>query len=126
MGSGYRDLVLWQKAMDLVERVYRASEDFPPPERYGLTAQLRRAAVSVPSNVAEGQGRRRRREFLKYLSIAYGSLMELETQIEIARRLEYLGQGPSDELFGATAETGRLLNGLIASLSRDANPSTDN
>jgi four helix bundle protein len=85
----YSDLIAWQKAMDLVVRVYEATESFPPKERYGLTNQLRRASVSVLSNIAEGQGRRTTRDFLRCLSIASGSLQELETQLIIASRLNY-------------------------------------
>ncbi len=80
----YADLIAWQKAMDLVEETYRVSARFPKEEIYGLTSQLRRSAVSIPSNIAEGQGRRTKQEFTHYLSIAYGSLRELETQILIA------------------------------------------
>lgn len=76
----YRELIVWQKAMNLAEEVYRVSRSFPREEIYGLTSQLRRAAVSIPSNVAEGQGRRTTADFLRHLSIAYGSLLELETR----------------------------------------------
>lgn len=104
----YSDLIVWQKAMDLVEAVYRV---FPKEEVYGLTAQLRRAAVSVPSNIAEGQGRRSTREFLHYLSIAHGSLRELETQLLIAARLGYCDAAEQENLTEITAEVGRLING---------------
>src|SRR5260370_41920494 len=86
----YSELIVWQKAMDLTEEVYTETQHFPKEEIYGLTSQLRRAAVSVPSNIAEGQGRKSTSEFLHYLSIAYGSLMEVETQILIAARLAYI------------------------------------
>jgi four helix bundle protein len=115
----YRDLVAWQKAMDTVELVYRASERFPTSEMYGLTSQIRRAAVSIPSNIAEGQGRRGTKDFLKFLSIAYGSLLEVETQTQISERLGYLGHDDCNRLLDATAEVGRLLNGLMNSLSTD-------
>lgn len=115
----YRDLVAWQKAMDTVELVYRASERFPKSEMYGLTSQIRRDAVSVPSNIAEGQGRKSTKDFLKFLSIAYGSLLEIETQGQISERLGYLSHDDCDRLLDATAEVGRLLNGLINSLSLD-------
>ena len=85
----YRELIVWQKAMDLVMRVYEATECFPQRELFGLTNQLRRAAVSIPSNIAEGQGRNTTADFLRFLSIARGSLQELETQILIASRLRY-------------------------------------
>ncbi len=83
-GKNYRDLIAWQKAMDLIEQVYRATASFPKEEVYGLTSQARRSAVSIPSNIAEGQGRRTTGEFLHQLSVAHGSLRELETQILIA------------------------------------------
>src|SRR6476659_1156091 len=86
----YQDLVAWQKAMDLVELVYGATRGFPREEVYGLTSQVRRAAVSVPSNIAEGQGRASTKEFLHHLSIARGSLFEVETQVLVAQRLGYL------------------------------------
>src|SRR5215470_4196259 len=85
----YSELIAWQKAMDLVQAIYKATERFPKEEIYGLTSQIRRASVSVPSNIAEGQGRKSTNEFLHHLSIAYGSLMEVETQVLIAERLNY-------------------------------------
>ena len=114
----YSDLVAWQKAMDLVVRVYEVTEKFPPRERFGLTNQLRRAVVSVPSNIAEGQGRHATRDFLRCLSIAYGSLQEVETQLIIARRLGYLEEEFRGSLFDLTGEVARLINGLMNSLSR--------
>src|SRR4051794_5130461 len=89
----YRDLVAWQKAMDLVAEVYRASRGFPSEELYGLTNQVRRASVSIPSNIAEGEGRGTNAEFVRFLRIAYGSLREVETQLLIAERLGYLSPG---------------------------------
>ena len=114
----YSDLVAWQKAMDLVVRVYEVTEEFPPRERFGLTNQLRRAVVSVASNIAEGQGRHATRDFLRCLSIAYGSLQEVETQLIIARRLGYLEEEFRSRLFDLTGEVARLINGLMNSLSR--------
>jgi len=113
----YKDLIAWQKAMDLVELVYRHSSNFPKEEQYGLTSQLRRAVVSVPSNIAEGQGRSTTADFLRFLTIARGSLFESETQIMISERLNYLTNQQSSELADLIAETGRLINGLINSLS---------
>ena len=115
--KNYQELIVWQKAMDLVEEVYIASKSFPREEIYGLTSQLRRAAVSIPSNIAEGQGRRTTPDFLRHLSIAYGSLREVETQILIATRLGYLAQGKCQDVMRITGEVGRLLNGLMASLA---------
>ena len=115
-GQNYRDLLAWQRAMDVVEAVYKSSAKWPKEEQYGLTSQVRRAAVSVPSNIAEGQGRRGRPEFLRYLNIAHGSLREVETQILIAKRLEYLKQEQTEGLLEQAAEVGRLVQGLIRSL----------
>ena len=115
--KNYQDLIAWQKSMDLVEEVYRSSRDFPREEMYGLTSQIRRAAVSIPSNIAEGQGRRTTADFLRHLSIAYGSLREVETQILIAKRLNYIAQKRLEEVMKLAGEVGRLLNGLMASLT---------
>lgn len=112
----FRELKVWQKAMDLVELIYRVSAGFPREEMYGLSIQMRRAAVSVPSNIAEGQGRRTTRDFLNFLSIAHGSLRELETQITIAERLKYLSPERTSPLYDLASEVGRLLNGLTRAL----------
>jgi four helix bundle protein len=114
--KNYQELIAWQKARDLVEEVYIASKTFPREEIYGLRSQVRRAAISIPSNIAEGQGRRTTPDFLRHLSIAYGSLREVETQILIATRLRYLVQGKCQDVMKITGEVGRLLNGLMASL----------
>ena len=114
----YRELIVWQKAMNLVEAVYRATDHFPKTEIYGLTSQVRRAAVSIPSNIAEGQGRSTTRDFLYFLSVTQGSLMEVETQITIAQRLSYIEKRLETELLESTAEVGRLLNGLCNSLNK--------
>lgn len=116
--KNYQELIVWQKAMDLVEEVYKASRTFPREEIYGLTSQIRRAAVSVPSNIAEGQGRRTTADFLRHLSIAHGSLREVETQILIAERLKYVTRGTCQEVMNLAGEVGRLLNGLINSLAK--------
>ncbi|MGA2373666.1 MAG: four helix bundle protein [Candidatus Korobacteraceae bacterium] len=116
MGKSYRDLVAWQRAMDLVTSVYRITASFPREEIYGLTSQLRRAAVSIPSNIAEGQGRRGAAEFRHFLRQANGSLMELETQVLIAERLCYMPPDKASEFLQSAAEVGKILNGLIASL----------
>ena len=115
--KNYQELIVWQRAMDLVEEVYKSSRDFPREEIYGLTSQIRRAAVSVPSNIAEGQGRRTTSDFLRHLSIAYGSLSEVETQLLIAGRLKYIAQARLSLVMNRAAEVGRLLNGLMASLA---------
>jgi len=112
--KGHRDLVVWQKAMTLVTDVYQVTRGFPKEEPYGLTAQLRRAAVSVPSNLAEGHGRNSRKEFHHFVGQARGSLTELETQLEIATNLGYFSQAKASELLARASEIARMLNGLRA------------
>jgi four helix bundle protein len=112
----YRELEVWQTGMTLVERCYEATRSFPLDERFGLTAQLRRAAISIPSNVAEGACRRTTPAYINHVSIALGSHGELETCIEIACRLGYLVTSAGDELMKVSDTTGRLLNGLLRSL----------
>jgi len=113
-------LIAWQKAMDLVEEVYKITKGFPREETYGLVSQLRRAAVSVPSNIAEGHSRYGAREFAHCLSIAHGSLSEVETQLEIARRLAYVTSEQQARARDLLAETGRVINGLLNSLGKNA------
>jgi four helix bundle protein len=119
-GKNYTDLIAWQKAMVLVETVYRASCKFPREEIYGLTSQLRRAAVSVPANIAEGQGRQSKSNFRHFLKIAHGSLREVETLILISGRLGYIDAESGANLLSSTEEIGRLINGLIRSIDREA------
>ena len=102
--KSYRDLETWQVAMELVVEVYRVTKIFPKEELYGLTNQLKRAAVSIPSNIAEGQGRDSTKEFLPHLSMAYRSLCEVETQLMIAQRLGYLDQQNADKLTAKAAK----------------------
>lgn len=116
--KSYRDLETWQKAIELVEEVYKETKLFPKEEQYGLVSQMRRAAVSIPSNIAEGQGRDSTNEFLRFLSIAYGSLCELGTQIIISRRLEYINSQSYERLEDMVARVGRMVNGLSNSLRR--------
>ena len=111
--SSYRDLRIWQEAVDLALQVYRVTTGFPKHELYGLSSQMRRAAVSVASNIAEGKGRNTDRDFGKFLFQARGSLLELQTQIAIARGLEYLPEQESSALSGDADALGRGLNGLI-------------
>ncbi len=115
-GQSYRELIAWQKAMKLVTDVYKIAETFPKVEVFGLASQLKRAIVSVPSNIAEGQGRDSTKEFIHHLSISYGSLMESETQIQIASNLGYISQLEADRVIDQAAEVGRLVNGLSRSL----------
>ena len=116
--SSYRDLVAWQRAMELVTSVYRRTDDFPQREIYGLTNQIRRSAVSVASNIAEGKGRRSKKEYVQFLCRARGSLFELETQLEIAKNLEYLTESEYGSLREQAAAAARPLNGLITSVER--------
>ena len=116
MLQSYRDLLAWQKAMELAALVYRLTESFPKREVYGLAAQIRRAGVSVPSNIAEGYGRGGRREYLQFLLIAQGSLKELETQTILAQRLAYATQAQAGRILLAAEVAGKLLGGLIRSL----------
>lgn len=112
----YRELEVWQVGMTLVEKIYAATKSFPPDERFGLTSELRRAAVSIPSNVAEGACRKTTPTYINHVSIALGSHGELETCVEIALRLRYLSAKAKDELMIVADSTGRLLNGLLHSL----------
>jgi four helix bundle protein len=112
----FRDLVVWQKAIDLVTEIYRVTQQFPKEEMFGLISQLRRAAVSVPSNIAEGQGRLTEKEFRQFLGNARGSLSEVDTQIIISKNLGYLDESDFKKLSTMIAEVGRVLNGLISSV----------
>lgn len=114
----YRELIAWQKAIDLVEEVYRTSALFPKEECFTLTQQIRRAAVSIPSNIAEGQGRFSTKEFVHFLSIAHGSLREVETQAIIAQRLAYIGEPMANKILNLAGEVGRIVNGLENSLNK--------
>src|SRR5262245_1403574 len=111
----YQDLIAWQKAMDLVVGVYKVTGGFPKEEQFWLTNQLRRAAVSIPSNIAEGQGRKTTRDFVHFLYVARGSLQEAETQLLIAERLQFLNRKKCTDLFDLNSEVGRLISGLIRS-----------
>jgi four helix bundle protein len=120
MGRSYRDLIAWQKAMKFVIQIYEVIQRFPSEERYGITSQLRRASVSVPSNIAEGQARFSQKEFHHFLSMARGSLVEIETHLLIAKDLKYLQPVKADGLLAAAEELERILNGLIASIKKNA------
>lgn len=121
----YRDLVVWQKAYDLSLAVYRATRGFPNDEVYGLRSQLRRAAISIPSNIAEGYGRRTTAEYARSLNIAYGSRCELETQLSIAADLGYIGRTVAAKLEQQTAEVERMLTALRRALARRSSASLD-
>jgi four helix bundle protein len=112
----YRELDVWQRGIDLVERCYKETKTLPPDERFGLTAQLRRAALSVPLNVAEGASRLTTKAFVNHVGIALGSLAEVETCIEVAVRLDYLSSQQVTGLLDLAGVVGRLLNGLLRAL----------
>jgi len=114
--SSFRDLRVWQQAIELAVQVYKGTEAFPKYELYGLAQQMRRAAVSIASNIAEGKGRRSDKEFRQFLFHARGSLLELETQILIADKLEYFSGKQSNDLRAMATAIGRALTGLINSL----------
>lgn len=116
MAQHYKDLIAWQKAMDLVVEIYTATDQFPSRERFSLTDQIRRAAVSVPSNIAEGQAHFSKREFLHFLRHARGSLAEVETQMLLAQRLKYLSSNEAERISKSVDELGRIMSGLIRSL----------
>ena len=116
--KSYRDLIAWQKAMSLCADIYKTTAGFPKHEIYGLVQQLRRAAVSVPSNIAEGWGRACRADYIRFLRTARGSLFELETQMLLALRLAYVKQENADCVLPLAEEVGRVLQGLITSLER--------
>lgn len=116
--QSYRQLIAWQKAMELVKLVYDLTRKFPKEELFGLTLQIRKAVVSIPSNIAEGQGRHSTKDFLRHLSIAYGSLLETETQTLIADMQRYITADETSLALEKSAEVGRLVNGLVGSLER--------
>ncbi len=116
MLQSYKELKIWQKGIDLVEACYRVSQGFPTNEQFGLTSQLRRAAVSVPANIAEGYGRESRKEYLRFLAVAQGSLKELETHIIISERLNYLTHSQANRLLADTTEEGKMIGGLMRKL----------
>jgi four helix bundle protein len=112
----FRDLTVWQKSLDLAEAIYVQSHGFPKAEVYGLTSQMRRCAISIPSNIAEGHARHSTKEFLQFLGISQGSLAELETQIEIAVRLGYITRQQHVDILQPCNEIGKMLSALIKSL----------
>lgn len=117
MVTSHKDLLVWQRSMDLVETVYRLTGSFPSVEQWGLVSQMRRAAISVPSNIAEGYGRQATGEYRHHISIARGSLLELETQILLARRLKYLQPADTDPVLKEIDEISRMLATLVSKLA---------
>ncbi|PYV38174.1 MAG: four helix bundle protein [Acidobacteria bacterium] len=122
--KSYKDLLVWQKSIALVKGIYRLTRSFPPDERFGLVSQLRRAAVSVPSNIAEGQSRHTCGEFVQFLSHAEGSLAELETQILIAVDLDFCSQEEANQALAQIEELQRMLNSLRQKLATRHSPLT--
>ncbi len=117
MSGSYREIKVWQKAIELAVDIYSCTRSFPKEEMFGLTSQLRRAAVSIASNIAEGKGRRTDREFLQFLHHARGSVFEVETQLTIASRLGYLPEPEVLRLGNSASEIARMLNGLIKAIT---------
>jgi len=115
--NSYRELVVWRKSMDLCELIYRITDDFPKTEIYGLTSQLRRCSVSIPSNIAEGFLRGHKAEYIQFLRVAYGSGAELETQLLIALRIGYLKQEAFEKLSNLSEEIMKMLNKLLMVLT---------
>jgi len=116
--KSFRDLMIWQRGINLVKEVYKETNNFPKEELYGLTNQIRRSAISIPSNISEGHIRQHRAEFRQYLSIALGSLAELETQILIARELNYIPNENSDNLIDQMGTLGKIIRGLMKKLTK--------
>jgi four helix bundle protein len=116
--QSHKDLIVWQKAIDLAIVLHESTRDLPQQERFGLATQIRRAAISIPSNIAEGAARRTTRDFLAFMHVARGSLAEVETQLLVAGRLGYFSSAVHAELAQRSDEVGRLINGVIAGLQR--------
>lgn len=114
----YKELIVWQKSMLLVEQVYLLTKSFPKDEIYGLTNQARRAAVSIPSNIAEGQARKGTAEFIHFLSISMGSRAELETQMMIAQRLDYISESELEKLLSLSEEIKKMTHSLVSKLKQ--------
>jgi four helix bundle protein len=119
MSGSYRDIKVWQRAIELVVDIYSCTRGFPKEEMYGLVSQLRRAAVSIPSNIAEGKGRRTDKEFLQFLHHARGSVFEVETQLAIAALLGYIQETEARHLGNSAGEIARMLSGLIIAIGSD-------
>jgi four helix bundle protein len=116
MGQSYRELIAWQKAMSFVMDIYRITKTFPRDEVFGLASQTRRAAVAIPTNIAEGQARLTSNDFFYFLGRARGALVEVETQLMIAQNLGYVSPEENRQLLDRASELGKILNGLIASI----------
>jgi four helix bundle protein len=111
--SNFRKLIIWQKAMNLVTKTYHSTKKFPKEEIFGLTSQIRRCSISIPSNIAEGHGRESNKEYQRFLNISIGSLFELQTQLEIAKKIEYLTEEDFNTLYEDSREVERMLVSFI-------------
>lgn len=118
--SSYKGLIVWQKSIDLVTMIYEVTRCLPDEERFGLTSQIRRSAISIPSNIAEGYGRGSTKSYLQFLSIARGSLFELETQIHIAKGLQFLSEENSSSITKLISEIGRMINSLMIKIKNSS------
>ena len=117
----FRELIVWQKAMTFVTEVYRVTADFPPAETYGLTSQIRRCAVSIPSNIAEGYGRRSDGDYVRFLLISQGSLFEIQTQLEIARNLQFIEECAFTQVYELSREIERMMSSFIRKIKNSKN-----
>lgn len=113
----YTELFVWQKSMELVTGIYKDTQSFPKEEIYGLTSQIRRSAVSIPSNIAEGFGRKSQQDFIRFLKISMGSLFELQTQLRISKNIGFLNESRFNVLFEETREVERMLSAFIQSIA---------
>lgn len=111
--KSHKDLIVWQKSMSFVEEIYKLTESFPPEEKYGLASQLRRASVSIPSNISEGAARQGKKEFGHFLYMALGSSAEVETQLELAHRLHFISDSDIRNQFNILSEIRRMIQGMI-------------
>jgi len=117
--KSHKDLEVWKKSIDLVEAIYKLTEGFPKSEQFSLSVQMQRSAISVPSNIAEGSGRMSRGDYIRFLYIARGSLLELDTQLEIAKRLGYISNEKSENIYYLSERIRKMVDGLIFSLKRN-------
>lgn len=115
----YKELIIWQKAIDLVTDIYKVTVEFPDFEKYGLSCQIQRSAVSIPSNIAEGSGRRSEKDFLRFLDVSKGSAFELETQLIIALKLNYLSKEEAEEIFSRISELQKMIYGFCKKLKNN-------
>lgn len=115
--STFRDLKIWQKSMNFVTHIYKETECFPDSEKYGLVSQIRRSAVSIPSNIAEGYGRNSDGDFHRFLNISMGSLFEVQTHLQIAQNLDYIDDSTNNQLYELSREIERMLSSFIRSLN---------